>query len=214
MTMNPLEWKELPASDPEQGCVITLHGRGTSGEDLMPIADEINLPHLRFLFPDAPFPFPDLLGGMMWYGGASGNSSGMQTSRKLLFDLLDQIINEEHIPPENIALLGFSQGAVMALDVGLRYPKKIGALIALSGFLAAPDKLHQEQSPASKSVPILLVHGTGDGVVSVEGSREARTLLLEEGYDVTLKEYAMAHQIIPEEITLIREHLKSHLGLP
>ena len=102
----------------------------------------------------------------------------------------------------------------MALDVGLRYPKKIGALIALSGFLAAPDKLHQEKSRASKSVPILLVHGTGDGVVSVEGSREARTLLLEEGYDVTLKEYAMAHQIIPEEITLIREHLKSHLGLP
>lgn len=214
MTINQLEWKEIPALDPEKGCVITLHGRGTSGVDLMPLADEIALPNLRWIFPDAPLPFPDLLGGMMWYGSNAGNSSGIQNSRRLLFDLLNQIIDTDGVSPENIALLGFSQGAVMSLDVGLRYSKKIGALIAMSGFLAMPEKLNQEKSLASMSVPILLAHGTEDEVVSVDGSREAQKILLEEGYAAELEEYEMGHQIVPEEITRIREYLQSHIGLP
>ncbi len=214
MALNRLAWQEVGSSENLKGCVIALHGRGTSGEDLMPIADEMNLPHLRWIFPDAPLPFPDLLGGMMWYGSSAGNAADIQTSRKLLFDLLDHLIKKEHMAPENIALLGFSQGAVMSLDVGLRYPKRIGALIALSGFLAAPEKLTQEKSRASKSVPILLVHGTMDEVVPVKGSREAQAKLVAEGYSPELKEYPMGHQIVPEEITLIRNHLKMHLGLP
>lgn len=213
MEKNELDWKEIPASDVQKGCVITLHGRGTSGEDLIPLVDEINLPHLRWIFPDAPFPFPDILGGMMWFGSTKGNSTGIQDSRKLLFDLLDQVIKKDRILPENVALLGFSQGAVMSLDVGLRYPKRIGALIALSGFLATPEKLKQEKSPASKSVPILLAHGTEDEVVSVDGSRKAQQCLIKEGYSAELKEYPMGHQIIPEEIDLIRNHLKNHLGI-
>lgn len=214
MALNRLTWKEFGPSDPPKGCVITLHGRGTSGRDLMPVADAIDLPYLRWVFPDAPFPFPDLLGGMMWYGSTTGNTFEIQTSRKLLFDLLDHLIQKDHVPSENIALLGFSQGAVMSLDVGLRYPKRMGALIALSGFLAAPDKLKREKSRASKSIPILLAHGTMDDVVPVNGSRDAQNTLLAEGYSPEFKEYPMGHQIIPEEITLVRHYLKAHLGLP
>ncbi|MFQ5588497.1 MAG: alpha/beta hydrolase [Nitrospiria bacterium] len=214
MALNRLAWKEFGASVHAKGCVITLHGRGTSGEDLMPIAQEIHLSHLRWVFPDAPFPFPDLLGGLMWYSSTAGSASEVQTSRKLLFDLLDHMTENKQVPPENIALLGFSQGAVMSLDVGLRYPKKIGAIIALSGFLAAPDTLSREKSRASESVPILLAHGTMDEVVPVKGSRDAQSALLAEGYSPELREYAMGHQIIAEEITLIRNYLMTHLGLP
>ncbi|VAX29147.1 hypothetical protein MNBD_NITROSPIRAE01-1248 [hydrothermal vent metagenome] len=214
MTMNKLNWKEISPTDSEKGCVITLHGRGTSGEDLMPLANDIDLPNLRWIFPDAPFPFPDLLGGLMWYGSRTGNSNGILSSRKLLFDLLDHLIDEEGVPPEDIALLGFSQGAVMALDVALRYSKRVGALIAMSGFLATPEKLNKEKSLESLSVPILLAHGVEDEVVSVDGSREALKTLMDEGYTVALQEYDMGHQIVPEEIVHIREHLQSHLGLP
>ena len=213
MAKTQLDREEIPASVSQKGCVIILHGRGTNGEDLIPLVDEIDLPHLRWIFPDAPFPFPDLLGGLMWFGSTTGNSTGIQDSRKLLFGLLDQVIESDRVPPENVALMGFSQGAVMSLDVGLRYPKRIGALIALSGFLAIPDKLKQEKSPASKSVPILLAHGTEDEVVPVDGSRKAQQYLIEEGYSAELKEYPMGHQIIPEEIELIRNHLKNHLGI-
>lgn len=214
MTLHQLDWKEILPTDTEKGCVITLHGRGTTGADLMPLADDIDLPNLRWIFPDAPFPFPDLLGGFMWYGSRTGNSNGILNSRKLLFDLLDHLIDEDGVSPENIALLGFSQGAVMSLDVGLRYPKKIGALIAMSGFLATPEKLNREKSPESLSVPILLAHGREDEVVSIDGSHEAQKTLMEEGYAVTLQEYEMGHQIVPEEIAHIREHLQTHMGLP
>lgn len=194
------------------GCVVTLHGRGTTGEDLVPIAQEINLPDIRWIFPDAPIPFPGVFDGKMWFGPLSSDAEGIQTSRRLLFDLLEGLIEKDHFPPEKIGLLGFSQGAVMALDVGVRFPRRLGTVIALSGFLAAPEKLNKERSPASDGMPILLAHGEADEVVSVDGSRQAIIALQKEGYSVALHEYPMGHQIISEEMALIREHLKSHLS--
>ncbi len=179
----------------------------------MPLADEINLPQLRWIFPDAPFPFPDLLGGKMWFGSSAGNSSGIITSRELLLDLLDNLIGDDHLIPNKIALLGFSQGAVMGLDVGVRYPSRLGTLVALSGFLAQPEKLSKEKSPASGNMPILLAHGTEDEIVNVEGSRHAQNKLLKAGYSAELQEYPMGHQIITEEIKLIRDHLITQLCL-
>ncbi|TAK08743.1 MAG: alpha/beta hydrolase, partial [Candidatus Manganitrophaceae bacterium] len=169
MTSNQLHVQERPAAGPLQGCVVTLHGRGTTGADLMPLADEIGIPGLQWIFPDAPFPFPDDFGGRMWYASPPQPQSGILESRRLLFNLLDHLTTQEGISSNRIALLGFSQGAVMSLDVGLRYPQKLAAIIALSGYLSAPERLAAEKSPASKEVPILLVHGTMDEVVPVEG---------------------------------------------
>lgn len=116
--------------------MITLHGRGTTGEDLMPLADEIALPGIHWIFPDAPSLFRRLR-GRMWYSSPPQGQSGILESRRLLFDLLDQLITREGIPSDRIALTGFSQGAVMSLDVGLRYPQPLAAIIALSGYLAS-----------------------------------------------------------------------------
>lgn len=208
-----LQWEGIPADDKAKACVIALHGRGTHGEDLMPLADEIGLPHTRWLFPHAPFPCPGLFNGRMWFGTAAEDLAGIETSRNLLIALLDQIIQKGPTPPEKIVLLGFSQGAVMALDAGLRYPLRLGAIAALSGFLARPENLHDEKAPLSKQVPILLVHGTADEIVTVEGSRKAQSTLDDEGYEVQLKEYPMGHQIVPEEIGLIRDFLMARLAL-
>lgn len=193
--------------------MITLHGRGTTGEDLIPLADEIALPGIRWIFPDAPFPFPDDFGGRMWYTSPPQGQSGILESRRLLFDLLDTLMTREGIPSDRIALIGFSQGAVMSLDVGLRYPQPLAAMIALSGYLASPEKLTAEKSPASIKTPILLVHGTMDEVVPVDGSRKAHTVLVKEGYQPRLEEYPMGHQVIPEEIQLIGDFLKTQLRI-
>lgn len=213
MTSNQLHVQERPAAGPLQGCVVTLHGRGTTGADLMPLADEIGLPGLRWIFPDAPFPFPDDFGGRMWYASPPQSQSGILESRRLLFDLLDQLITREGISSDRIALMGFSQGAVMSLDVGLRYPKKLAAIIALSGYLASPETLASEKSPTANETPILLVHGTMDEVVPVDGSRKASALLLKEGFQPRLQEYPMGHQVIREEIGLIRDFLKNRVSL-
>jgi len=211
MTSNQLHLQERPAAGPLQGCVVTLHGRGTTGADLMPLADQIGLPGLRWIFPDAPFPFPGDFGGRMWYASPPQPQSGILESRRLLFDLLDHLTTREGISSDRIALLGFSQGAVMSLDVGLRYPKKLAAIIALSGYLSAPERLAAEKSPASKEVPILLVHGTMDEVVPVDGSRKAAAVLSQEGFQTRLQEYPMGHQVIFEEMGLIRDFLREFL---
>lgn len=210
---NSLQWEEIPSTHKQKACVIAIHGRGTNGEDLMPLADEINLNQCRWIFPHAPYPCPGLPGGKMWFGTVGEGTSGIEMSRNLLNSLLDEIIQKDQIPSEKIVLLGFSQGAVMSLDVGLRYSKPLGAIAALSGFIAFPERLHKEKSSASQKIPILLVHGTEDEVVTVDGSRKARTTLLDEGYDVQLHEYEMGHQIVQEELTLVRNHLVTALDL-
>ena len=212
---DPLHLNEIAPAGPMQGCVVTLHGRGVNGEDLMPLAQEIALPGVRWIFPDAPFPFPSDWGGRMWYGSASGEKDeGIQTSRRLLFDLLDDLTEREKVPAEKLVLIGFSQGAVMSLDAGLRYSKKLAMIIALSGYLPFPERLPAERSVASADIPILLIHGTEDEVVPVEGSRKAHAALLKEGYPVRLREYPMGHEVIPEELRLIRDELKKRLALP
>lgn len=196
-----------------EGCVVFLHGRGTTGEDLMPLADEIALPSLRWIFPDAPLPFLEDFDGRMWFASPPDQQGGIIKSRSLLFELLNQLIEKEQTPPQQIVLMGFSQGAVMSLDVGLRFPKRLAGLVAMSGFLPSPETIPAEKSPASAEMPILLVHGTGDDVVNVDGSRQALDVFRKEGYTVDLQEYAMGHQVIPEEILLIRNHLTKLLNL-
>ena len=208
-----LHWEEIPPSGGMQGCVITLHGRGTSGQEMMPLADQIHLPRLRWIFPDGPMPFPGGLGGRMWYESPTEGPRGVHASRDFLFELLDHLITQDKVPEDRVVLMGFSQGAVMSLDVGLRYPRRLGGIIALSGHLAVPEKLSAEKSEASAGMPILLVHGKLDEVVSVEGSREAQAALRKEGYPAHLYEYLMGHQVIPDEIEAIRRHLTQLLGL-
>lgn len=209
-----LHLNEIPPAGPMQGCVITLHGRGVNGEDLMPLANEIALPGIRWIFPDAPFPFPSDWGGRMWYGFAPEKDEGIVASRRLLFDLLDDLTERQKIPAEKLVLMGFSQGAVMSLDAGLRYPKKLAMIVALSGYLPFPERLAAEKSAASAGLPIILIHGTGDEVVPVDGSRKAQEALLKEGYPVRLREYPMGHEVIPDELRLIRDELKKGLSLP
>ncbi|MFQ5596414.1 MAG: alpha/beta hydrolase [Nitrospiria bacterium] len=210
----PLQWKEIAPPDRPEGCIICLHGRGTNGEDLMPLAEAFKLPRIRWILPDAPFPFPGLPGGRMWFGDVAGGASGIETSRRLVTGLLDALIRKDRLAPEKIVLLGFSQGAVMSLDTGLRYRQPLGAIAALSGFLAFPEKLGTEKSPKSIKTPILLVHGTDDEVVAVNGSRKARTALQKEGYTVKLQEYRMGHQITIEEIQFVRNRLIGYMGGP
>ncbi len=208
-----LQWEEIASKNSPKTTVFCIHGRGANGEDLIPLADEIDLPDTRWLFPHAPFPCPGLPGGRMWFGTAAEGLAGIENSRTLLIALIDLVIQNGPNPAEKLVLLGFSQGAVMALDAGLRYPKRLGAITALSGFLARPETLHDERSEASKTLPILLVHGTEDEIVTVDGSRKARETLAAEGYEAQLKEYPMGHQIVQEEINLIRTFLMDKLDL-
>lgn len=206
-----LKFTEINPVGAPIGCIVALHGRGVTGEDLAPLADEINLDRVRWIFPDGPVELPELLGGRAWFEMPPNHDRGILESRKLLFELVGWL-ERQKIPSERIALLGFSQGAVMSLDVGVRYLRRPAGIVAMSGYLVFPETLRAEKSPASAGLPVLLTHGKNDDVLPVDGAREAQALLRTEGFSARLCEYLMGHQVIPETLDEVRKFLKAIFG--
>ncbi|HUK55730.1 MAG TPA: dienelactone hydrolase family protein [Nitrospiria bacterium] len=201
-----LNFTELRPVGMPIGCIVALHGRGVRGEDLAPLADAIALDGMRWIFPDGPMELPVIWGGRAWYEIPPHHPRGLLESRTLLFELIEWL-ERQKIPSRRIALAGFSQGAVMSLDVGVRYPRRIAGIVAMSGYLARPETLTAEKSPAASGLPILLTHGKNDEVLPVEGAREAEAALRAEGFSVRLREYLMGHEVIPEALSEIRKFI-------
>ncbi|HSG04894.1 MAG TPA: alpha/beta hydrolase, partial [Nitrospiria bacterium] len=198
--------KEIKPEGPVRGCVIALHGRGVRGSDLAPLAGAIGMPDVRWVFPDGPMEVPPLADGRAWYDSSDPNHEGLNASREIIFGHIERL-EKEGLPPERILLAGFSQGAVVSLDAGLRYPRRLAGLIGMSGYLAHPDRLEEEMSPAASALPVLLTHGKNDEVLSVEGSREAQAVLKTLGFSVELREYLMGHEVIQEVLEEVRKFM-------
>jgi len=193
--------------------VIAIHGRGASAEDLVPILPEIIDGDYIGIFPNGPMCMQ--LGawgiGHAWYDLGPDQFSTLRESRQQLTELLGEAMTRYKTPAERTFLSGFSQGAVMTLEVGLRYPHKLAGLIALSGYMPEPDILMQEaiRDPQRQ---ILVAHGTMDDVVPVEAGRLVDRELKLLGFPVTYREFAVGHSISYDEIAFIREWSAARLN--
>jgi phospholipase/carboxylesterase len=188
--------------------VILIHGRGADANDLADLAPLLDPPSgARFVFPNAPKPFeayPGMTFGWTWFEGWPPSQDSVAASRALLLKFLDELT--ERYFTTSLIIAGFSQGAMMALDVGLR--REVQGIVAMSGGLYEND-LPDLRTIAK--VPILLAHGAMDEVVPATYARRARARLEEAGFDVDFHEYPMGHQVVMEEITVVKEFLARHL---
>lgn len=171
-----LDFYQLPpATGGKPGhAVILLHGLGDNGRGgLLSIGGlwQSELPDTEFLCPDAPFPFdmapPELTGGgRQWFSlkdfSPSAMLRGAQTAAPYLNDFIDNILATRDLLPEKLALVGFSQGTMMALYVALRRDRPVAGVVGYSGLLAGGELLATEKKSAP---PVLLIHGTADEVV-------------------------------------------------
>lgn len=202
--------------------VIWMHGLGANANDFVPVPPYFRLPenlNIRFVFPNAPaIPVTINNGYVMpaWYdiltmdiGGKREDEAGIRKSIEDINTLIEREI-ERGIPAENIFLIGFSQGSAMALSTGLRYPKKLGGIVGLSGYLPILEKTADERAPVNQDTPILMVHGSLDQVVQVSRGEESRDHLKELGYEVEWHDYPMQHEICAEEIRDINDFLSAH----
>lgn len=198
--------------DPETGpapraAVVAIHGLGASAQDLVGVVDALDLPGVRWVFPQGFLPVAHAFGqGWAWYELPPRHEAGILESRSRLHRLLDRLATVG-IPPERTVVSGFSQGGVVTLDAGLRYPKRLAGLVALSGYLFAPERLAAEIAPAQRETPVFVAHGLHDEVVPVDGSRLAARGLAGCGMPVELKEYPMGHQIVEAELRDLRAFL-------
>jgi phospholipase/carboxylesterase len=197
-------------------CVIWLHGLGADGHDFEPVVHALNLPHIHFILPHAPYQKVTLNNGYemrAWYDiiGLSPNSpqdaAGIQNTQTNLNHLIAEVI-ATGIPAQRIVLAGFSQGGAIALHTALRYPERLAGVLALSTYLPLKASLSAEKHPANQQAPIFMAHGRFDEVIPLNTCLLSRDLLIEQQYQVHWHEYAMGHSVCPEEIEDIHEFLQ------
>jgi len=201
---------ELETRPKPSHSVIWLHGLGADGSDFVPIVEELALPPLgiRFVFPHAPKRPVTINGGFVmraWYDIVmqdlvrQEDERGIRESQAHVEALIARE-GERGIPPERIVLAGFSQGGVITLQTGLRQPKRLAGLLALSCYLPLASKVGMERNASSADVPIFLGHGTADDIVPIKSGIAARDALTALGCKVEWHQYPMPHSVHPNEI--------------
>jgi phospholipase/carboxylesterase len=110
-------------------------------------------------------------------------AAGAAAAAPTLDGFISQAIAEAGLPSDRVLLVGFSQGTMMALHVGLRRPERIAGIIGISGMLVAPERLQVE---IKTRPPVLLIHGTADDVVPFKSMDLASTALTTAGVSVEI----------------------------
>ena len=195
---------ELRAGEPPR-LMVMLHGLGDSSEGYRWLPEAMDLPWLNYLLVNAP---DDYYGGYSWFD-LNDMGPGIQRSRKLLFDLLDDL-RAKKFPAEQITFGGFSQGCLMAIEAGLRYPHRFAGVVGISGWVFEIEKLLKELSPIARQQRILMTHGTGDPLVPIANVRPQIPQLKAAGINVEWREFAKDHTIAGEqELSVIREFVRA-----
>jgi len=194
-----------PASGgPAKQLVVMLHGVGADGDDLIglaPILAQV-LPDAEFLSPNAPEPCDMAPFGYQWFSLQDRSAERIEAGVRAVAPAIDRFIDAERearqLAPDRVALLGFSQGCIMSLFVGLRRPETLAAVVGYSGVLVAPNALAAE---IASRPPVLLVHGDADPVVPYECLAAAQRGLEVAGVAVqTLSRPGLGHGIDEEGI--------------
>jgi len=165
-----------PRLEPASGAkpkqlVILLHGVGADGNDLIGLAPyfQKTLPDALFVSPNAPYAFDMAPTGHQWFSlldfSERTRLEGVTGAAPIVNRFIDDMLSETGLSEDKLVLIGFSQGAMMSLHVGLRRKKQLAGIIGYSGMLVAPERLQDE---IESRPPVLLTHGDADPVLPVE----------------------------------------------
>lgn len=219
-----------PAGVTPDSLVVLLHGYGADGNDLIELAPHWRrqLPRTAFVAPHAPERIPGMPYGFQWFSLAGYDPNQMrrdprhtaeiyrrmETGAIAAAGLLDRFLDDElaryGLPPGRLALVGFSQGTMMALHVGLRRPAAPAAIVGFSGALVGGDRLKDE---IACRPPVLLIHGDADEMVPVTALFGATEGLAQAGITVRWHiAQGLGHGIDPDGLEMAGQFLAQSLG--
>jgi len=167
--------------------VILIHGYGSNGDDLIGLARMMQpaLPDAAFVAPNAPSRMPQMAAAYQWWPietfSMAERAAGAAAAAPALDAFITHARDEADLPSDRILLVGFSQGTMMALHVGLRRPEPVAGIVGISGMLVAAERLEAE---ITSRPPVLLIHGTEDDVVPFHSMDRAATALTAAGVEV------------------------------
>ncbi|MFT9015515.1 MAG: dienelactone hydrolase family protein [Acetobacter sp.] len=200
------------------GLVIFLHGVGSQGADFAALVQlwRTEMPGLRFAAPDGPYPFDMGPVGRQWFSVKNvtqDNRAGRIVAAREPFDtILRQCLAEAGFEsrPEQVVLVGFSQGSIMALDVVMSGRWNFAGVVAFSGRLASP----RPYTPAV-GTPVVLVHGNADPVIPAQDSVNAEKTLSNAGLAAELHVLpGLGHNLSGAGVAIAASFIRKVLGLP
>jgi phospholipase/carboxylesterase len=196
--------------------VVLLHGLGADGNDLIGLAPywAPAMPDTEFLSPHAPFPCDMAPYGRQWFSlqdrSLEAIFAGVRAAAPILDGFLDDALKARGLDESRLALVGFSQGTMMSLHVGLRRAKPVAGILGYSGRLIGTEALAEE---IRSRPPVFLLHGDADEIVPFESLAYSKKVLSDLEVPVeTLARPGLGHSI--DEIGLARggEFLRRRLA--
>ena len=172
---------------PPKKLVILLHGYGADGNDLIGLAEPLAplMPDVVFHAPNAPYPCDGNPFGYQWFGISRLDPhlmlAGVRGAAPFVEAFLDKLLADYGLTEADTALVGFSQGTMMSLHVGLRREKRLAGIVGFSGLLPGVETLRDE---IRSKPPVLLIHGDADPMVPFEMMDRAESALKAVGVDV------------------------------
>jgi len=212
--LNTINIEPLSKNRPKQAIVL-CHGYGGDGKDISTLA--INwrrfLPDAIFLCPNAPEICPINPEGFQWFDLSTDEENiifekSLAAEEKLIM-YLEQVLNNFSLESKNLSLVGFSQGCMMSIQVGLKNKKKLGCIIGYSGKIINQKHLSNNINSKPK---IFLMHGENDTIVSPTHLLESKEYLIKNGVKVKTKLFKNCEHTIPVEgISLGLSFLRKNL---
>ena len=187
--------------DQAKAALLMVHGRGARAEDILSLADELAQPGFAYLAPQAA--------DNTWYPNRftapiSSNEPWLSSALAFVGDVFNQII-QKGIRPEQIMLLGFSQGACLALEYAARNARQYGGVVGLSGALIGPDDTPRDYKGSLEGTPVFLGCSDVDFHVPKERVQQTAEVFRRLGGEVTERLYPnMDHTINQDEIDFVR----------
>ena len=192
-----------------RAAAVLLHGRGATAASILALADELGGPDVAYLAPQAA--------SNTWYPQRflmpiEMNEPWLSSALAVVDDLLGQL-TAAGFDPKRVALLGFSQGACLALEYAVRHPRRYGAIVGLSGGLIGPPGTRWPSPPELAGTPVFLGCGDPDGHIPADRVRESGEIFRRAGADVTAILYpGLGHTVGDDEIERTRELLARMVG--
>ena len=202
-------------SDPKK-IVLMLHGVGSNGQDLIGLAPYLasSLPNTVFVSADAPEAYDMAPMGFQWFSLQNYVPEflvgGMDKALPVVNEYIDRLLSHYSLQESDLALLGFSQGTMMALHIAPRRKKPLAGVLGYSGMLLNGEALKED---GMNKVPVCLVHGEADDVVPVAGFPEAKRHLESAGFPFEGETIpGLAHSIDDRGMELGAQFLQKILG--
>ncbi|MAM86623.1 alpha/beta hydrolase [Allohahella sp. A8] len=214
---------EIETSPQPDAAVILLHGLGADGNDFGPIVSELKLPPnaaIRFIFPHAPaIPVTINRNYVMpaWYDITSIDidrtidAGQLRASAEQIAAFVDREVTRG-IPPERIVIAGFSQGGAVAYELAASDERVFAGLLVLSSYFATQqDAQWRRLKDKCQHMPVMIMHGQADNIVSESLGRSACKILCDLGLQVSYKTYPVGHSVHPRQIEEISKWLQTIL---